>query len=302
MRFPGTLSARIIFGFAALIITFGGISVSAVLTTDQLNRTIGVIRNGFLPLALETRDLADRESSVQDYLKNELADEPTPRRVQNRLKGMRARRDTMLTKLEATLAGLEGVPEAHQKSLDRTAEKLADIRRLIGEAAPLYEAVDQAPPIDKVVQAEDHGGFPLDKVQAAEAALVRLRRLEARITDRTQTLQRGQRLEVEERAGHLERGAGQMRFLTILWGATALLVGLLITIWVTVNLRPLRRLRDAARGDRRAATTGSGSRSAARARSPTSRASSTRWAAPSRSASASWCAPSGSPRSARWPR
>ncbi|HEY8145418.1 MAG TPA: hypothetical protein VIG06_22200, partial [Kofleriaceae bacterium] len=70
MRFPGTLSARIIFGFAALIITFGGISVSAVLTTDQLNRTIRVIRTGFLQLALETRDLAERQSGLLGYLKD----------------------------------------------------------------------------------------------------------------------------------------------------------------------------------------------------------------------------------------
>ena len=247
VRFPGTLSARIIFGFAALIITFGGISVSAVLTTDQLNRTIRVIRTGFLELALETRDLADREQSLQLYLKDELADEPTPRRVQNRLKGMIARRDKMLEQVEKTLGGLEDAPEAHQKSIDRTAQKLADIRRLIEEAAPLYEAVQETPPIDKVLQSADHGGFALDKVQAAEAALIKLKRLENRITERAQTLQRGQRAEVEDRAGHLERGARQMRFLTILWGATALLVGLLITIWATVNLRPLRRLRDAAR-------------------------------------------------------
>ena len=247
MRFPGTLSARIIFGFAALIITFGGISVSAVLTTDQLNRTIRVIRTGFLQLALESRDLADRESDLSTYLKDELADEPTPRRVQNRLKGMRSRRDKKLALIEGALASLEDAPDSYQKSIGRTADKLAEIRRLIAEAAPLYEAVDQAPPIDKVVQADDHGGFALEKVQAAQAALVRLRRQETRIADRAQTLQRAQRLEVEDRAGHLERGARQMRFLTILWGATALLVGLLITIWATVNLRPLRRLRDAAR-------------------------------------------------------
>jgi two-component system, NtrC family, sensor kinase len=247
VRFPGSLSARIIFGFAALIITFGGISVSAVLTTDQLNRTIRVIRTGFLQLALETRDLADRASSLQSYLKDELADEPTPRRVQNQLKGMIARRDRMLAQVEDTVAGLDDAPESHQKSIARTADKLAEIRRLIAESAPLYVAVQAAPPIAKVVEGEDHGGFATDKVEAAQAALVKLRRLENRIADRAQALQRAQRAEVEDRAGHLERGARQMRFLTILWGATALLVGLLITIWATVNLRPLRRLRDAAR-------------------------------------------------------
>jgi two-component system NtrC family sensor kinase len=247
VRFPGTLSARIIFGFAALIITFGGISVSAVLTTDQLNRTIRVIRTGFLQLALETRDLADRQAGLADYLKDDLAGEPSIRRAQNKLKSLISRRDRQLDQIEDTLAGLEDTPEAHQKAIARTGGKLAEIRQLVAEAAPFYAEIQATPPIDKVLQDPSRGGFESDVVEAAQSALRRLERHERRINGKTDSLQRNQRTEVQETARHLERGSSQMRFLTILWGATALLVGLLITIWATVNLRPLRRLRDAAR-------------------------------------------------------
>jgi two-component system, NtrC family, sensor kinase len=248
VRLPGTLSARIIFGFAALIITFGGISVSAVLTTDQLNRTIRVIRTGFLQLALESRDLADRQSGLLGYLKDELAGESTPRRVENRLKRLVNSRERMLQQIDDTLAGLgDEVPESHRRSMAKTATQLAEIKKLMAEATQLYAVVMAAPPIDRVVEAPDKAGYTPEQVAAAEAALRKLQRHEQRINVKTQNLQRGQRAEVEDRAGHLERGARQMRFLTILWGATALLVGLLITIWATVNLRPLRRLRDAAR-------------------------------------------------------
>ena len=248
MRFPGTLSARIIFGFAALIITFGGIAVSAVLTTDQLNRTIRVIRTGFLQLALETRDLAERQSGLLGYLKDELAGESTTRRVENRLKRLVNSRERLLQQIDHTLAGLgDETPESHRRSMAKTADQLAEIRRLAAEAAPLYAEVEAAPPIDRILEAPDKGGFTAEQVAAAEAALKKLQRHEQRINVKTQSLQNFQRNEVQDTARHLEAGARQMRFLTILWGATALLVGLLITIWATVNLRPLRRLRDAAR-------------------------------------------------------
>ena len=248
MRFPGTLSARIIFGFAALIITFGGISVSAVLTTDQLNRTIRVIRTGFLQLALETRDLDERQSGLLSYLKDELAGEATPRRVENRLKRLVNSRERLLQNIDDTLAGFgDEAPESHQRSMKRTADLLGEIRKLMAEAAPLYEQVVAAPPIDRILEAPDRGGFTAEQIAAAEAALKKLQQHEARIARKTQTLETFQRNQVKDTAAHLENGARQMRFLTILWGATALLVGLLITIWATVNLRPLRRLRDAAR-------------------------------------------------------
>lgn len=247
MRFPGTLSARIIFGFAALIITFGGISVSAVLTTDQLNRTIRVIRTGFLQLALETRDLAERQSGLLGYLRDELAGESMPRRVENRLKRLVNSRERLIQQIGDTLAGLDDTPESHRRSMEKTADQLAEIRKLVAEAAPLYAEVEAAPPIDRVLEAPDRMGLPAAKVEAAQAALRKLVRHEQRINGRTQSLQNFQRNEVQDTARHLEHGARQMRFLTILWGATALLVGLLITIWATVNLRPLRRLRDAAR-------------------------------------------------------
>ena len=247
MRFPGSLSARIIFGFAALIITFGGISVSAVLTTDQLNRTISVIRTGYLQLALETRDLAERQSGLVGYLKDELKDEPTQRRVENRLKRFLNARDRQLSTIDGTLAGLGEVPDTHRRSMAKTAEQVAELRKLIAETGSLYPQVTAAPPLDRLREAPDGTGPSAETLAAGDAALRKLQQVEQRINRKTQTLETFQRNQVKDTAAHLENGARQMRFLTILWGATALLVGLLITIWATVNLRPLRRLRDAAR-------------------------------------------------------
>lgn len=247
MRFPGTLSARIIIGFAVLIVTFGGISISAVLTTDQLNRSIRVIRLGYLQLALETRDLADKQHGLLSYLRDELTGESSTRRVEARVRRFLASRDRLLEQIDNTLAGLDDVPSVHRKYMKVTARELASIRHLITGAGPLYHDLLAAPPIDRVVQAGDKSGRDPAALGRAKSALHTLQREESGINSQTQSLQNFQRNMVQDTARQLELGSRKMRLLTILWGAIALLVGLLITVWATVTLRPLRRLRDAAR-------------------------------------------------------
>jgi two-component system, NtrC family, sensor kinase len=250
MRFPGTLSARIIIGFAVLVVTFGGISLSAVLTTDQLNSTIRVIRIGYLRLALQSRDLAEKQKALFSYLHEELTGESSARRVGMRVRRLREARDEPLGRIEKTLAELSDIPEVHARDIRRSAAMVREIRALIGETAPLYTQLLAAPPLDKLSPAPvkppaDAPGAAA--TAAAASALRKLQRLESRLNQKTQVLEHRQRDDVQDTARGLEIGSRKMRMLTILWGATALLVGVLITIWATVNLRPLRRLRDAAR-------------------------------------------------------
>ncbi len=247
MRFPGTLSARIIIGFAVLIVTFGGISVSAVLTTDQLNDSIRVIRVGYLRLALETRDLADKQRGLLSYLEDDLAGEPTQRRVDSRVKKLLERRQRLLDQLDETLAALEGVEDVHAKAMARTAHDVDELRALAAEAEPLYRTLLVAPPIERVTEKPAAAGVDQAAIDAASVALRKLLRHERIINNKSQGLQTRQGEIVKDTALQLERGARKMRFLTVLWGAIALLVGVLITVWATVNLRPLGRLRDAAR-------------------------------------------------------
>src|SRR6266545_7618710 len=284
MRFPGTLSARIIIGFAVLIITFGGISLSAVLTTDNLNSTIRVIREGYLRLALDSRDLAKQQDALAGYLRDELTGETSPVRVELRLRRLRQLgRDKLLGNIENTLGELRDVPRVHARDIGRAAEEVREIRELVEQTEPLYKQLLAAPPLDKPAgssaRPQGAGGAPGSSAavrraageaggatglageasaapgaaapgaapSAGEAALRRLKNLESKVNNKTQQLERRQRNDLLYTALSLEYGARKMRFLTMLWGAIALLVGVLITIWATVNLRPLRRLRDAAR-------------------------------------------------------
>ena len=253
MRFPGTLSARIIIGFAVLVITFGGISLSAVLTTDNLNGTIRVIRTGHLQMALKSSDLSEKQQGLLSYLRDDLTGESSPRRVAMRLRRLREQRDNQLAVIEETLSHLHDIPPVQARSFRQTSTDVREIRTLIAETAPFYAQLLAAPPLEKPSAGTVRPGGvatpapDLATAAAGEAALRRLQRLEGRVNGKTGALELRKRDDVQDTALSLERGSRKMRMLTVLWGAIPLLVGVLITIWAMVNLRPLRRLRDAAR-------------------------------------------------------
>jgi two-component system NtrC family sensor kinase len=241
---PGTLSARIIAGYAVLIIAFGAIAVTAVLTAEQLEQSIRVIRLGYLELAFRTRDLADRQQGLGDYLKQDLTEETSARRVTTQVRRLRDTRARVLDDIEEALEAVGRLPEGFRRSLNDTRAEVSQVRALIAANDPLYVDLIAAPPIAR--PRETTAVDP--KLQAAAvAAHRRLMRNETRIGQATLILQKKQASAVETTSKNLEEGAGRMRVLTIWWGVTALVLGVLMTAWATVNLRPLGRLRDAAR-------------------------------------------------------
>jgi signal transduction histidine kinase len=247
MRVPGTLSARIIIGFAVLIVTFGGISLTAVLTTDNLNSTIRVIRVGYLRLALESGDVADRQEALLSYLREELTTEPSARRVETKMSRLREPRDRFLGRIEKTLAELSDIPPVHARDIQRVAAEVREIRAMVSGTAPIYEQLLEAPPLERPGGQAGRSPSGQSADAAPDSPLGKLQRLESRINGRMKSLKTRQRADIQDTARSLEYGSRKMRLLTILWGAIAVLVGVLTTIWATINLRPLRRLRDAAR-------------------------------------------------------
>lgn len=243
MRIPllSTLSARIILGFAILILTFGTVSVVTVGNLDLLSREIRVIRIGYLPLALVTKDLSEKQKSLRNYLKSGVEVETTPRRVEAQVRGLRAARARLIREGQKILAGLPDLPENHRQAMALAARRLAQIEALAEAQDDLYTKLLAAPPIDRSAVATRPTIDP-QKLAAASRALERLRQSEGRIYTMTFTLESQQRAFVERTALRLERAERKLRLFTIYLGATAALVGLLITVWATLTLRPLKRL------------------------------------------------------------
>ena len=282
-----TLSARILLGFAALAVAFGAITVNVVLNLSTVEQSIHSIRVGYLPLALAANTLARREEDLKSYLDDGLPQETSSYGANVRLRTARSPRD-------AAFKGLTHAVENY-KNLDvpvdiTTTDKVTELAKLLEGLKPSYDALAAA--LRK--------GEPLDGDSVASPLRV-VREVERKLSQDTLDLASTLQNVVTHRTEKLEENQQKVRYYAIILGGVSIAIAIMIAVWVVITLRPLRRLRDAAKrvaaGITRAGSTTEGPR-----RSPSSRASSTRWRARSRSASASWCARSGSPQSASCPR
>ena len=259
MRLPllRTLSARIVLGFAVLILTFGTTTVLTVAYMDELGREIHVIRTGYIMLALRTADLAEKQRALHAYLKDELEGEPTPARVQRRVQAFRVSRGELLRKAAQVIDDLSDVPARHADRMHAARAALADLGTAINSAEDNYAVLLRAPPIERMTAGADGSAvgpapaWDLQKIEAAKGGLGKLITAESQILSQANQLAEGlgdpAQGAVVRIAKALEKNEGRLRSYTMYLGLTAVLVGMLITLWATLTLRPLRRLRDAAR-------------------------------------------------------
>ena len=243
MRFPRTLSARIVVGFAVLLLTSAAFSVSTVVTIDRLNRAIRIIYGGYLQMALASRDLADRQDALRAYLRDDLSGESSLRRLRNRLKTLRGNREKMLGDAEEVLRRFRDAEgEAGQHLLGRAERSLAQIRADVDATRSGYERLLAAPPIET-----DTAPTPAEARATTDEALKRLLLAEGRVKGLTDWFKAHLSDEVKKMSGRLETFSQRVRWLQILWGITVLFLGGLVMIWTTLTLRPLRLLQSGAR-------------------------------------------------------
>jgi two-component system, NtrC family, sensor kinase len=237
-----TLSARILAGFAVLILTFGLTTSLVVLYMDQVGDEIRMIRTGFLPLALFSKDFTRRQEDLRAYLAEELKDEANIRYAQRNLKKHKGFRDKTLAEVQRVLAGLRDIPERHQRRISDTKDRLGTLQQAVDATAALYDELMRAPPLTANITTVEEATRT-----RATAALAQLIAKEQLIAAKAAELSDYHQSRVSRTAVALEETEKGVLTLTIFLGATAILVGVLVTVWVTLALRPLRRLRDAAR-------------------------------------------------------
>jgi signal transduction histidine kinase len=210
-----TLSARILLGFAALTVTFGLITATVVFNMQKVEEEITVVRDGYVQLALISKDLAGTEEDLVAYLDKEvevLHASPLP--------GIR---DRALANLRTKLTQAEPLPPRHRKDFE---DRVQRIEAQVAEAAPLYKTLQTA--------------FDKD-------ALQKLKSLERNVELSTTDLQHALERSTNSVMVRLEENEHKLRIYTIYFGLTAVILGILMTIWVVITLRPLHKLREAAR-------------------------------------------------------
>ncbi|MBK9071323.1 MAG: HAMP domain-containing protein [Myxococcales bacterium] len=231
-----TLSARILFAFAVVILTFGVTTTLTVIYIADVGREIAVIRRGYVRLALDAKDLARRQEEVKAYLVDDLPSETSAARVQFRLSALRSRRLHVLGELQRTLDSLTTFPPRHAQRIADSRAMVTALTEAIAATAGDYAALAAKPPL-----------LDASGLVAPNAAYERVRDVERR----TIGVKVVELAEFEERilastALTLENNERRLRRYTIFLGCSAAFVGLLMTLWAAFTISPLRRLRLAA--------------------------------------------------------
>ena len=290
-----TLSARILLGFAALTITFGVITATLVVNMSQVEDQVILIGKGYMPIALVSKDLQRNQEDLDGFL-DELRDESVSEPRKLTLMRLRRERDRLVRKVRTVLEELERKIDVDPMQFTVTRPKIETIEHAIGAVGPLYEQILAAPPPPGDPDASAKAQ------QAAVDALVRVKYEEKKINTKAMELAGQLQRSVGRTADNLEKNEHTLRLRTIYSGITAVVLGLLVTVWVVITLRPLRRLREGARriaaGDYGEPDLRGGARRGRRPRARVQLDGPRRRGARARAASAR----SGSPRSARWPR
>ncbi len=244
--FLRTLSARILAGFVLLIVTFGATMIWIVTYVSDLGSEIEVIRTRYLKLALVAKDLSGQQRELASYLREELAGEDKPGAVVRRLHRLRQARDELVKKMSTTLDRMHDLPRGHGTVAARYLDKIHGVDRTIAGLDGAYVELIASPPIDRVVDAEPPLVAP-ERLAAAIAARDKLVDAESSLNASLADLAEGLKSRTDTIAKNLVFNAARLRRFTAVMGATALLIGLMVTVWVTLALRPLGRLRSAAR-------------------------------------------------------
>lgn len=230
-----TLSARILLGFAALTITFGVITATVVGNMRQVEDQFLLIGKGYVPLALESKDLARRQDELHTYVENRVQDDESNERVKGELARLRGNRDKRVREVRRILDSVETVIEVDPRQFTVTRPRLEQIEKAVAGIDALYVQFLAGP------------GATADTRQAHAEVLVKLRDEERKLWDLINKLSDQLERNVVRTTSYLEQNEHTLRLRTIYLGLTAVVLGLLVTIWVVITLRPLRRLRDGAR-------------------------------------------------------
>jgi signal transduction histidine kinase len=241
LRFPGSLSARITIGFMVLVATFAGISLSTVRNIEVLNRGIRITHAGYLQLALVSGDLDSKQGTLRGYLREELGEEPSERWARKRLQRLLDARLALLTKTEGILRDVRSMEGVSASQFATTVRLVESMRALVDESDAQYKILLAKPPI---------AGRITDPVkpeyeEVLEAQRTQLR-LELKIGKRTDDLKAHVSNKILFIGDRLDAAARDTRIYTLVPGAMAVFLGIMMTIGVILMLRPLKRLREAA--------------------------------------------------------
>jgi hypothetical protein len=142
-----SLSGRIILGFTVVVLTFAGVSGLINYYMGVLSREIRLIRTTYLPLAMETKNLSEKQQALWEYLSDDLVNAGSRRHAEQLTIKYKAARLKLLRDTEGILENLNDVPGRHRRFLRPTVTRIRQIRVLVDAQEPLYKTLLEEPPL-----------------------------------------------------------------------------------------------------------------------------------------------------------
>lgn len=253
-----TLSARILLGFIALTITFGVFAATIVLNLREVEDEASLILRGYVPLAMVSGDLLHRQEDLKNYLDSGIQDAARAGEVTRMIASLRAARDQALSEIVKKVEGLSSLTKTDgqansdgSKQLLRTGPMVDELKRAARSLDAAYLTLLAAPPLRMPNKADpgfDAAYAELDPPhRAAFEALQRVRVGELEIARKAADLKNVQSSRTARTKDMLADNERTILMRAIYFGIASVVLGVLITAWVAVTLRPLRRLREGAR-------------------------------------------------------
>ena len=231
-----TLSARIVLGFAILIVAFAVIVGTIVFNTNEVEDEVHLIGSGYLPLALDIKELVLKEDNLVNYMTQSLGDETIYKIARNRLKTAYLARAKALAVARHDLDAVSDLdiivpdlPETQTPSYHSAGADLATLAGFQASVDPLYIAILGKPPIGAAA--------------TTDPTLNQILTTERRFRALAQALSDSMRRRALYKTGQLQSNEHITRLSALYLGSAAVLLGLLVALWVVIMLRPLARLR-----------------------------------------------------------
>lgn len=228
-----TLSARILIGFAILTLAFGSITGNIFVNQSRLVQRVQRLNAGLLPLSQRLRDLNSRCEDLFQYVDDALEKESDATATRGRVAVLRGRRDREFDRLQKFI---ETMP-SFERSDDRQLRNNIDAWRIQTDGLKvLYDNLQVA-----LEQSHDPTSAPVRN------ALAPIRDNERKVSRDVNMLAQTVERNLSNGLEDLQQNETKSRRYTIVLGSVAVLLGLMMTTWVLITLRPLRRLQNAAR-------------------------------------------------------
>jgi len=238
-----TIPTRIVLGYIVVLVAFGVVGGLSFLQHKRTSQTLGLLENGYLPLALTLSQAKATQSVYANLVERALESErSTPTKT-----WLTAALKIRPTTLKRALDGVERA-ESLAEELGQAAP-LRSVRRELDAIGRAYEQIDEQYEL-LFVTMEDESE---EGREAAEELLSKLRNTEQRIERNYDRASQSVQQRISRTSALAAAQAERATFLLGLLGLLALLVGVAVTFLSQRLLRPIpllhQRVAAVARGD-----------------------------------------------------